>query len=176
MENVIAPLVTSLLGAVFLYWLIRRLSRSFFQSLTSHWFALGITASFILGGLLFYSLVYFDLVKPSIGPFETAVRYCVETWLLGLIPLNLIILPLFYWRDKSIALKQDNHLLRIPENALHALTFCGGYLGAWIGQKQFKHKTSKSSFKKKHYVISLISLSLYILAAYIIVVFGDFII
>lgn len=149
-----------------LYWIIKRLSQVAFKPLTSHWFALGVTASFSLGSVLFYSLVYLSLISLSNEPFEIAEKYFLGAWLLGLIPLNLLILPSLYYRDKIIAVKQDKTLLRIPENALHALTFCGGYLGAWIGQSYFKHKTAKSSFQKKHYLISFISAGLYSWLAY----------
>jgi len=156
----------SIVLTIALYWVIRRLSQIFFQPLTSHWFALGLTISFSLGSILFYALAYLKMVSLGTEFFEIAPKYFVCSWLLGLIPLNLLVLPCLYWRDKVIAVKQDNKRLRIPENALHALTFCGGYLGAWIGQKRFNHKVSKSSFQKKHYIISLISITLYIWATY----------
>ena len=36
---------------------------------------------------------------------------------------------------------------RIPEAHLHALEFLGGWIGAFIGQKFFKHKTKKRSYQ-----------------------------
>jgi uncharacterized membrane protein YsdA (DUF1294 family) len=35
---------------------------------------------------------------------------------------------------------------RVPERALHILAFLGGWPGAWIGQRRFRHKTKKLSF------------------------------
>jgi len=35
---------------------------------------------------------------------------------------------------------------RIPEQTLHILALLGGWPGAWLGQRQFRHKTKKVSF------------------------------
>lgn len=39
---------------------------------------------------------------------------------------------------------------RIPEKDLHLLEFLGGWIGAWIGQKFFHHKTVKKSFQNMY--------------------------
>lgn len=36
---------------------------------------------------------------------------------------------------------------RVPEAHLHALEFLGGWIGAFLGQKFFRHKTKKRSFQ-----------------------------
>ena len=36
--------------------------------------------------------------------------------------------------------------LRIPERTLHTLAFCGGWPGALLGQRHFRHKRQKLSF------------------------------
>lgn len=35
---------------------------------------------------------------------------------------------------------------RVPERTLHILAFLGGWPGAWMGQRHFRHKTKKLSF------------------------------
>lgn len=35
---------------------------------------------------------------------------------------------------------------RVPERTLHLLAFLGGWPGAFLGQRYFRHKTSKASF------------------------------
>lgn len=35
---------------------------------------------------------------------------------------------------------------RTPEKKLHGLSILGGWPGAWIGQRLFRHKTQKLSF------------------------------
>jgi uncharacterized membrane protein YsdA (DUF1294 family) len=36
---------------------------------------------------------------------------------------------------------------RIAENHLHALALAGGWPGAWLAQRAFRHKTSKPAFR-----------------------------
>jgi uncharacterized membrane protein YsdA (DUF1294 family) len=35
---------------------------------------------------------------------------------------------------------------RIPETRLHALALLGGFVGAWLARRWFRHKTWKSGF------------------------------
>lgn len=49
-----------------------------------------------------------------------------------------------YGADKNAAQKKA---WRIPEKDLHTLEFLGGWIGAFFGQRFFKHKTSKKSFQ-----------------------------
>ena len=52
-----------------------------------------------------------------------------------------------YGVDKRAAVK---HAWRVPENDLHMLEFLGGWIGAWLGQKFFRHKTAKKSFQNMY--------------------------
>jgi uncharacterized membrane protein YsdA (DUF1294 family) len=36
---------------------------------------------------------------------------------------------------------------RVSESTLHLMAFLGGWPGAWIGQRQFRHKTQKVTFR-----------------------------
>ena len=45
-----------------------------------------------------------------------------------------------YGIDKRAAIRGD---WRVKENDLHLMEFLGGWIGAWLGQKFFNHKTSK---------------------------------
>ena len=51
---------------------------------------------------------------------------------------------LMYWMDKSAA--QGNRQ-RTPENTLHLIDLLGGWPGALIAQKHFRHKTIKQPFQ-----------------------------
>lgn len=49
-----------------------------------------------------------------------------------------------YRADKRAAVRGA---WRVPERDLHTLEFLGGWLGAWIAQKVYRHKTSKKSYQ-----------------------------
>ncbi len=77
--------------------------------------------------------------------------YVVERSLKGFLPLwfplvflgaNLIVF-LYYYQDKTSALKNQ---WRTSENTLHWLSLLGGWGGAYLAQKIFKHKHKKQSF------------------------------
>lgn len=75
----------------------------------------------------------------------------VGSYFLGYTPLIVAVLYLVfsllaivaYAKDKSAAKAKQ---WRVPENTLHALALCGGWLGAAVAQEQFRHKTQKTSF------------------------------
>ncbi|MFH2010005.1 MAG: DUF1294 domain-containing protein [bacterium] len=56
-----------------------------------------------------------------------------------------------YGVDKGLA-RSDR--LRVPERVLLALSFAGGTLGALAGMKLFRHKTAKSSFRLKFWLVT----------------------
>lgn len=60
-----------------------------------------------------------------------------------LLLINLLTYSLFYI-DKKRAIKNQ---FRISEKTLLTFSVLGGGLGAWIGMKQFRHKTQKVTFK-----------------------------
>ena len=64
-----------------------------------------------------------------------------------------------YGRDKYLAKK---HEWRIPEIQLHTLEILGGTIGAFIGQKVFKHKYKKKSFLATFWATVVIQISLII--------------
>ncbi len=49
-----------------------------------------------------------------------------------------------YAQDKSAA---QNNARRTPENTLHLLALAGGWPGALLAQRKFRHKTQKASFR-----------------------------
>ncbi len=62
-----------------------------------------------------------------------------------LISLGLSVVSFFYyWADKRAA---NKGAWRVPEQTLHMLALFGGWLGAMLGQRTFRHKTSKASFQ-----------------------------
>lgn len=78
--------------------------------------------------------------------------FIVERILSGFLPfaylfvfiLANLIAFLYYYMDKTAALKGA---WRKSEDSLHLLSLIGGWLGAYIAQKLFRHKTRKASFQ-----------------------------
>ena len=62
-----------------------------------------------------------------------------------------------YGADKKAAQK---NAWRIPEKDLHTLEFLGGWFGAFLGQKFFKHKTAKKSFQYTYKLMIFLELAL----------------
>lgn len=60
-----------------------------------------------------------------------------------LVSINLTTMVAYYV-DKRAAIR---HTWRVPENTLHTLEFLGGWPGALMAQKLFRHKTVKKSFR-----------------------------
>lgn len=68
-----------------------------------------------------------------------------------LISINLVTF-IAYGVDKRAAKKGE---WRIPEADLHTLEFLGGWSGALLAQKFFRHKTKKKSFRTDFYLVIL---------------------
>ena len=62
-----------------------------------------------------------------------------------------------YGYDKQMARTGG---FRVPENALHILAIAGGSPGALLGQRVFRHKTSKRSFQVVFWLILLVQAGL----------------
>jgi len=154
----------SLVFIIFFCFLIKGIANLVFKPLTARWFSIGLSSSITLGHLLFLTLMHL-IIENNKTAYELVIFTALTTWLLSLVALNLLVLPALYWWDKRLA-SRNNDATRIPENALHTLVFMGGYIGAWIGQKSFHHKVSKREFQIKHYVICILSMSVYGLIGY----------
>ena len=63
---------------------------------------------------------------------------------LGVVALLSLIAFITYGFDKRRAQKDGR---RVPEKSLHLMAFFGGWPGALIGQRVFRHKTQKISFR-----------------------------
>ena len=60
-----------------------------------------------------------------------------------------------YGVDKRAAVR---HQWRVPEADLHTLEFLGGWIGAFIGQKVFHHKTAKKSFQRIYILMIILEI------------------
>ena len=68
-----------------------------------------------------------------------------------------------YWLDKRRA---GNGGRRVSERTLHLLAFLGGWPGALIGQRQFRHKTQKMSFRIIFWLVVVIHVGIVGAVAY----------
>lgn len=70
-----------------------------------------------------------------------------------------------YGADKRAAVRGD---WRIPEAHLHTLEFLGGWLGAFVGQKIFHHKSKKRSYQAMFwFMLVLQGAAIYIILKYL---------
>ncbi|HSI14245.1 MAG TPA: DUF1294 domain-containing protein [Chthoniobacter sp.] len=86
---------------------------------------------------------YFRKIPPWIG------------WLYG--GASLVTLGVYGW-DKYRAIKEK---WRIAEATLHFLELCGGWPGALIAQRLFRHKNRKVSFQVAFWLITVAHLALW---------------
>lgn len=79
--------------------------------------------------------------------YFTVTPFAPKTFMLflvfHLVSINITTMVAYYV-DKRAAIR---HTWRVPENTLHTLEFLGGWLGALMAQKLFRHKTVKKSFR-----------------------------
>jgi uncharacterized membrane protein YsdA (DUF1294 family) len=58
---------------------------------------------------------------------------------------------------------------RVPERTLHLLAFLGGWPGALLGQRQFRHKTKKVLFRIVFWFVVVLHLSIAGAVGYVVV-------
>lgn len=73
-----------------------------------------------------------------------------------------------YGLDKRRA---ANGCRRVPERTLHVLAFLGGWPGALIAQRQFRHKTQKVTFRIVFWIVVVLHVGIVGAVAYALVTF-----
>ncbi|WP_309397696.1 DUF1294 domain-containing protein [Cerasicoccus maritimus] len=79
-----------------------------------------------------------------------AVRY---PYLAGYLAIISIATILVYYLDKR---KAQVGAWRIPESTLHLLELAGGWPAAYVAQRAFRHKTSKTAYQFTFWAIALL--------------------
>lgn len=86
--------------------------------------------------------------------------FCSQNFLLfvvfQLVSINLVTV-LAYYVDKRAARKGA---WRVPEANLHTLEFLGGWPGALLAQKIFRHKTKKQSYQTSFMLVVAFELAI----------------
>jgi uncharacterized membrane protein YsdA (DUF1294 family) len=75
---------------------------------------------------------------------------------------------LAYGRDKGQAAAGGR---RIPERTLHLMAFFGGWPGAILGQRHFRHKTQKGSFRVVFWIVLVVHIAIVAAVGYALVDF-----
>jgi uncharacterized membrane protein YsdA (DUF1294 family) len=71
-----------------------------------------------------------------------------------------------YGLDKRQAIKGGR---RVSERTLHLMAFLGGWPGALMGQRQFRHKTQKVPFRIVFWMVVVLHIGIVGAVAYVIV-------
>ena len=77
-------------------------------------------------------------------------------WLLVLLAINAFTVLLF-WLDKRRARNND---WRIPEAVLLGASFFGGSPAAFFAMRKFRHKTKKTSFRVRYWLVVIAQIGL----------------
>ena len=92
------------------------------------------------------------LILPAMALFRLSES--IDWKYLAGFPVALSLVTFFaYWSDKRSA---QGGKWRISESTLHILEFAGGWPGALLGQRRYRHKTSKLSFQVVFWLIILL--------------------
>lgn len=96
-----------------------------------------LNCALIIGIAYFLETHYF---RTSLFTYKTFLLFIV----FQIVSINFTTF-IAYWVDKRAAQKRK---WRVSEKDLHMLEFLGGWLGAYVAQKTFNHKTSKKNYQR----------------------------
>ena len=103
------------------------------------------------GGWRTSTLVVLGLLLAVPGYALSRLSHHVDWRLLLGLPLAMSVFAFFAYRiDKRLAEARE---WRIPEATLHFLALIGGWPGAFLAQRVFRHKTSKLSFQVVFWIV-----------------------
>jgi uncharacterized membrane protein YsdA (DUF1294 family) len=94
------------------------------------------------------------------------MRTTIAIYFINVLVLSIVSFVI-YGLDKERAIKGDR---RVPEGTLQLLAFLGGWPGAFLGQRQFRHKTKKASFLIVFWFLVVAHVAIVGSAAYVIFV------
>jgi uncharacterized membrane protein YsdA (DUF1294 family) len=83
---------------------------------------------------------------------------------LGLVLAMSAVNFVIYGLDKRRAARGSR---RVPEQTLHVLAFLGGWPGAMLAQRQFRHKTKKLPFLIVFWLLVAVHIAIVVVVAYL---------
>lgn len=101
---------------------------------------------------LFLAIVVLSCL-PALSIYKVHLNHNVALWLMTLTLLS--INALCYATYRSDKKKARSKQWRTTETELHLLSLVGGWVGALIAQRQFRHKCSKANFQTVFWLIVL---------------------
>jgi uncharacterized membrane protein YsdA (DUF1294 family) len=108
-----------------------------------------LNTSLIIGAAYFFENYCFRI--NNVFTYKILLLFLIF-WLAGINISTFIA----YGVDKKAAIKKS---WRVPEKDLHLLEFLGGWIGAWIAQKFFHHKTSKKSYQNMYKLMIVLEIA-----------------
>lgn len=96
-----------------------------------------LNVALVIGGAYFFENNIYTI--QNILTYKTVLLFII----FHVVSINITTF-IAYGVDKNAAIKKS---WRVPEKDLHTLEFLGGWIGAFIGQKIFRHKTAKKSYQ-----------------------------
>lgn len=96
----------------------------------------------IIGAAYYIETHYF---RASLFSYKTLLLFLV----FQIISINIVTF-FAYGLDKRAAVRKT---WRVPEQTLHILEFLGGWAGALLAMKIFRHKTKKAAFQKTFWLL-----------------------
>jgi uncharacterized membrane protein YsdA (DUF1294 family) len=88
----------------------------------------------------------------------------IVIYLVGVLVMSGVTFAAYGW-DKRQAVAGGR---RLPERTLHLLAFLGGWPGAWMGQRRFRHKTKKLSFLIVFWCVAVLHVAIVGSVAYVV--------
>lgn len=115
--------------------------------LKSEWGWLGIPTWLSTGAMIWLAAL---LVLPLFTvEYLPVPKWLVPAWM----GIASVVAWFYYKSDKARA---GTTLSRIPESTLHLIDLLGGWPGAYLAQRRFRHKTKKASFRSVFHAIVIL--------------------
>jgi len=96
------------------------------------------------------------------------MKYFAIVYFLAVIIMSLVAFAMC-GIDKRRAKKNKR---RVPERSLHLVALCGGWPGALAGQRVFRHKTQKLSFRIVFWLVVLLHFAVVGVVVYLMMQWG----
>lgn len=137
--NSVTQIVLYTIQTTFATWLVYVIAKKLWQSPYARSYFFSVLAGSALATCIFFAS-------------STLLANDISIFLTYFVTINLITCMLYAY-DKFASIRA---FLRVPESTLHFFTLLGGTPAALYSQWRFRHKTIKSEFRRKFWLIFLL--------------------